>query len=322
MTHTDESDAVNILCNCDDNFAPWCGVMLTSALENLRGHHTVIHLINSGISEAQLSRFHLLQTRYDCTINVITPTAQQLSMLPASVNGWPRSSFVRVLAGELLPRKLGRVIYLDSDIAVDSSLMPLWTLSLEGCACAVVHDDPYLLDYTPRGERFGIKSRYFNSGVMVIDLDEFRRLDIFSRAAEMLRTATTEMDCPDQDVLNILLDGNHVDLPVRWNIKCCLYQTGCTDPDDEDKAEAQGVMNRKVRGIIHYIGHYKPWKNGLYDFYPLEQIWRGYYRKSLWADTPLQPASLSLRERIGRWRHAFAFRHGLPSAYSAYWRRY
>lgn len=313
------SDPIHILCSTDDCYAPWCGVMLTSLLENLKGRRAEIHLIDDGISERHLARFKQLEERYGCEISLIVPSDAQLAKLPESANGWPRASYLRMLVTELLPPSIHRVIYLDVDMAVDTSVEPLWELDLQGNACAVVPDGPVQIGYQPRNEMLGLKSRYFNSGMMVIDLDAFRKFDIAAKGVEMLHRVKPEMDLPDQDILNILLDGNHLDLSTRWNIRSSLYQTIHQEPVGADKEEASKVRRGRLRGIIHYTSILKPWKNDLNDFHPLEHIWRRYHRKSLWADTPLIPARLPLRARLARWRHAFAYRHGLPSAFLSPW---
>lgn len=293
--------------------------MLTSLLHNLHGREAVVHLIDGGISENHLFRFKELEAHSDCKITIIKPSDELLAKLPESANGWPQSSYLRLLVTELLPSNIHKIIYLDSDMAIDTSVEPLWELDLSGNACAVVPDRPCQIGYEPREKLFGLKSRYFNSGMMVIDLDAFRALDIAKRGIEMLRRSTPDMSLPDQDILNVLLDGKHLDLPTRWNVRSSLYQTIHHEAEDADKEDAVRILSGSLRGIIHYTSIHKPWKNDLNTFHPLEHIWRRYHRISLWADVPLIPEKLPLRMRFARWRHAFAYRHGLPSAYTASW---
>ena len=61
---------MNILCATDDNYAPYCGVMLTSFLENHKAFHTEVYIIvkNSLKEEKRLRR---LEERYDVKVNIV-----------------------------------------------------------------------------------------------------------------------------------------------------------------------------------------------------------------------------------------------------------
>ncbi|MCM1337315.1 MAG: glycosyltransferase family 8 protein [Candidatus Amulumruptor caecigallinarius] len=311
---------IHILCSTDDRFAPWCGVMLTSLLHNLDRHAAVVHIVDAGISGTKHRQLLSLEHSYPARLHFITPTPSLLARLPQSVNGWPPASFLRLIATEILPSDLHRVIYLDCDIAVDTSIAPLWHLDLGGKACAVIPDAPPHIGQQPRSAFCDIKGSYFNSGVMVIDLDKFRHLDIAARSLAMLSALPPEFCFPDQDILNILLDGNHVDLPARWNVQSGHFKRERTDISGQELEEVRGVTRGKISGIIHYTEFHKPWCNGINDFHPLEHIWRRYLKLSPWATHGLAPRTLPLRTRLARFRHALAFRLGLPSAYLSVWK--
>lgn len=319
------SSPIHILCSTDDRFAPWCGVMLTSLLHNLAGREAVVHIVDAGLCERHRGRLRSLEHRYPCRVEYVTPAQSLLARLPEGVNGWPPASFLRLAVAELLP-ELERVIYIDCDIAVDTSVAPLWETDLRGKACGAVIDGPNpATDGSRRHEKvgaLGMRGHYFNSGVLLIDIAAFRNLDILGRSITLLSQADATFDCPDQDVLNILLDGEYLPLPTRWNVRTSLYDAHWHEPDDDEEATARGVMRGHLRGIIHYSTHHKPWLNDIRDFHPLEHVWRRYKKMSPYSDEPLTPQKLPLRTRLARWRHALMFRHRLPSAYTSRWKRY
>lgn len=47
---------------------------------------------------------------------------------------YPKEMYYRLLAAQILPAELDKVLYLDPDILVINSLRPLWELGLEGQA--------------------------------------------------------------------------------------------------------------------------------------------------------------------------------------------
>ena len=59
-----EGKTINILCATDDKYAPFCGVMLTSFLENHKAFHTEVYIVvkNRLKEEKRLKR---LEQRYD-----------------------------------------------------------------------------------------------------------------------------------------------------------------------------------------------------------------------------------------------------------------
>lgn len=310
--------AIHILCTLDDTYVTYAGVMLSSLLHNLGKADTVIHVISPDLSAAGMAQLSQLAELYHCKFHFIHPSDQGVANLPQSIKRWPMSSYLRLIAAEVLPRELRRVIYIDCDIIVDTSIRPLWDLDLQGNALAAVCDAPQGEMTIDHVKSLGLKGEYFNSGVMVMDLEKFRTLDIPQRSLNLLCGDASCLEFPDQDILNILLDNECLYLPAIWNIQSAhLKRTGSTSPDIAKTSH--DIRCGKAHGIIHYTGVYKPWLNDLNDFHPLEHIWRRYHKMSPWADVPLSLTDRSLRRRLARLRHAFAFRHGWPSAFDSRW---
>ena len=61
-TENNGSKTMNILCATDDKYAPYCGVMLTSFLENHKAFHTEVYIIvkNRLKAEKKLKRLENL----------------------------------------------------------------------------------------------------------------------------------------------------------------------------------------------------------------------------------------------------------------------
>jgi lipopolysaccharide biosynthesis glycosyltransferase len=71
---------------------------------------------------------------------------------------------------------------------------------------------------------------YFNSGVLVMDLDLWRQLDISERCIKFCRDAG-ELNTADQDAANHVLQGNFLRLDPRWNSFSYLYREYFPAPD-------------------------------------------------------------------------------------------
>ena len=58
-----------------------------------------------------------------------------------NLHDYPKEMYFRLLSSKILPPDLHRIIYLDPDILVINSIVPLWELDLEGkMFAASVHE--------------------------------------------------------------------------------------------------------------------------------------------------------------------------------------
>src|SRR5436190_1054893 len=148
----------------------------------------------------------------------------------------------------LLPRLLGvrRVIYLDCDLLVFRDLSKLFNFELPpGRILAAVPDSETLtLSDDSRTIADAMKlpasRRYFNAGLMLLNLDELRRKNFTERSLEFFRNFRGQYRFHDQSALNFLLHGNIEELPEYWNrpawrfdaqqtndLQCVLHYTRC-----------------------------------------------------------------------------------------------
>ncbi len=123
--------------------------------------------------------------------------------------------YARLLIGDLLPAGWDRVIYLDSDTITRHPLTELWTIDLRGNLLGAVRDD-----YVPTWRQLGLNPGlpYFNSGVMVIDLDAWRRTRLGERAMRYLVEHRGQIRLFDQDALNAAAAGRWWQLDTVWNV--------------------------------------------------------------------------------------------------------
>jgi lipopolysaccharide biosynthesis glycosyltransferase len=157
-----------------------------------------------------------------------------------------KAAYARMFIGDCLPH-LSRCLYLDTDLIVCSDLKELYHIDLQGKIAACVRDisvrqHPETLVDRLKHE-LGLKDplQYFNSGVMLIDLDAWRQHQI---GEELVRVGTEMYDLlhsQDQDALNIVLQDHYLGVEVQWNTS---------------QYEAEESFNQ---GILHLIGSKKPW---------------------------------------------------------------
>ena len=175
------------------------------------------------------------------------------------VRYYSRAMYYRLLAAQLLPAGVDRVLYLDPDILVINALRPLYDTDLEGkLMAASIHRG--LTDLSSRVNRLRLDTPeaegYFNSGVLVMDLAAMRRrmdpAEIFAYARDHADT----LILPDQDILNGLY-GSEL-YPVEeslWNYDARRF--------DRYQLASQGEMDMDWvmdhTAVLHFCGKRKPW---------------------------------------------------------------
>lgn len=171
-----------------------------------------------------------------------------------------KEAYLRFLAAEVLPETLDRVVYLDCDLVVLDDIFELYGADLNGMAIGAVEDARWADGATEsRLVRLGARpsAPYVNSGVLVLDLDTWRRenlaRDLFAFVAEhgslLLRH--------DQDALNVVLQDRIQLLDKRWNVQTLMFSPAARKMLLlEDEAAKQA---RRHPGIIHYSTGSKPW---------------------------------------------------------------
>ncbi len=93
-----------------------------------------------------------------------------------------KEAYIRFWAPDLFPNR-SRVLYMDSDIIVAGPLDELWSMDLQGRALGAVE-----IPNSSRPAEHGMPpgSLYFNSGVLLFDLDAWRARDYTNRCIQYL----------------------------------------------------------------------------------------------------------------------------------------
>jgi lipopolysaccharide biosynthesis glycosyltransferase len=247
-----ETDVV-VACAADGAYAMPLAAMLHSVLAGLRPGRTVTaHIIDAGLSATDRERLADLASPHGAALHWHEPSATGLGAVPA----WGRMSsttYHRLMLARLLPEEVARAIWLDCDLVVATDLVELWESDLGGCHLLAVRD-PVVPTVSSRygireWQRLGLSrdAPYFNAGVMLLDVSQWREDDIGSLASRYLREAG-DVVFWDQEALNAVLSGRWGELDPRWNRM----------PGDER------LGNRKRASgspwIIHFSGTLKPWR--------------------------------------------------------------
>lgn len=165
-----------------------------------------------------------------------------------------KMTFARFLIPHIFSNTVSRVLYLDADLLVLDDLGPLCEIDLEGAVLGGVLDslDMPLKHGKPGFEEvLGKMPRvqyYFNAGVLLIDLERWRKERISEKALEYL-TQHPQSPFGDQDALNVACDGLWKRLDPRWNFHDHHYEKRLANMAPGERP-----------GIVHFTTSLKPWK--------------------------------------------------------------
>ncbi|AXG81941.1 glycosyltransferase family 8 protein [Streptomyces paludis] len=203
------------------------------------------------------------------------------------VSDWVSAAvYVRLAIPQVVPDER-RVLYLDADTLVLGDLRPLLRQSLGGRPIGAVRDpqNPVIGRgiQLPGWEQLEVPygRDYFNSGVMLIDLDRCRRLGVFDRSRTFLAEHPEKARFWDQDALNWAVDDNWQRLDRCWNTFAMSPQAA--QPGFIHYAEADSPLDRllddeKTAALVHYAGPDKPWQE-TYPAGPLRDTYRLFHNE-------------------------------------------
>jgi lipopolysaccharide biosynthesis glycosyltransferase len=181
--------------------------------------------------------------------------------------GGSRGHYLRLTMGRVLSDH-GRILYLDADIIVRGDIEPLLRTDLQGRPIAAVRDatNPVYAGgiALPGWQDLGIPAdrEYFNSGVLVIDLNRCRQEEIFERCFAFIERHPEHLRLWDQDALNRVLEDRWVRLDRLWNTfpLSSLLQTEWMRYNSDEILPLSTLFADEPRArILHYVSPAKPW---------------------------------------------------------------
>jgi lipopolysaccharide biosynthesis glycosyltransferase len=278
--------SVIIAAAADRYYALPLAVMLRSAVVNISPKVRIeAHIVDDGLSVADRDKVEASLPANVVLHWVLRPRAE-FDGLP----NWGRMSLTtyhKLTLGEWLPSQVKRVIWLDADMLVLGDLARLWEADL-GCHLALAAQD-ILVPYV--SSRFGIaahrelglmrQARYFNAGVMLIDVARWRRDEVAARAFDYLRRYHDRVFFWDQEALNVVVADQWEALDPRWNWNPLI---------DRLSAHRRALdETTSDPWIIHFVGNLKPWTyfgssrhQVLYYLWLDQTAWRGWRPKQSW----------------------------------------
>ena len=263
---------LHICLSCDDNYAKYAATVISSIIKNkIVDEQHVFHILYSKLNDDNINKLSNFE-------GVFFHKIDESLFTPYFNNGVCKNVTIPTLYRLKLPSLLpdvDRILYLDCDLIVLSSLFGLYNINLLDNQYAAAVPD---LGFNLHMDRMGFKNSgdnfYFNAGVCLLDLSKMRRDNIEQKLFEYLIENWQHISYSDQDVMNAVLLGNVKMLDKKYNfITPNFYFLDNSNPV-----------------IVHFAG-VKPWKSGFYN--PYREIFWQYFMQTPFANDKKQIAIMN-----------------------------
>jgi lipopolysaccharide biosynthesis glycosyltransferase len=313
-------DPIHITCASNAGYIMPMTVMLSSLIDHFATDRELyIHILNSDATPQQ-------RDDVEESVRLARPDSKLIHVkwykveLPAfsCVKQTRRHTldvFSRYYAPYLIPETVERALYLDGDIILQADVSELFDSTagspallhaIQSLTIPWVSCPEGVFDYKELG--IPAKAPYFNSGVMLMNLRQWRERDITNKLSEYVLRNGPDINEADQGALNALLWNEWVPLDQHWNAHSSLnvpenrLQTGLSEEEWEHL--------RLHPKLIHYTADKKPWMKGV--VFPRYSYFYHYLQKTVYKDTiPHRPR---LEDYLGvrLYYHLWNFLRKLP----------
>ena len=289
ILNNSKTNGIPVIFITDDNYVVPTSVAITSLICNKNKETKYdIFLLTTGLSEENKLLFSQFNTE-DITLTTKTIPLDELENLHTYENDTICQASPAALLKFKIPTiftQYDKVIYLDGDILVNGDLTELYSTDVSGYYVAAVHDTGKLYH---NKEIYKEIPLYFNSGVMLLNLDKCRKEDATNKLIEAKRKST-DNTLMDQNVLNIVFQDAVKIVDIKYNF-LILNLTRASNKFTMDALNA--LFNTKYQNldsisqkacVLHFSSKDKPWKytDGYYS-----KEWYDYFLKSPHKNTPI-----------------------------------
>lgn len=264
MNNLTNKKLIPIFFSTDDNYVQFLEVALRSLIKNAsKDYFYKIIVLNTGLKEENTSKIKQLENE-NVSIdfpNISNAVEELLHKLP-NLYHFGLAAYYRLFIQSLYP-EFDKILYLDCDIVVEGDISKLYETNVDGYLAAGVVEQfilrtPEFSYYTKNA--VGVESKnYINSGIMIMNLKEFRNNRIEEKFTYLINKYNFEVIDPDQAYINFLCQDKIKYLDVSWN-RTPIEEIKCENPN-----------------IIHYALYKKPWQ---YDDVFLGEYFWNYAKES------------------------------------------
>lgn len=274
---------INIAYCTDANYLEYVAVSIMSILMNNSEQALQFFVFVYDVSEEDIKKLQATSEKIQ-VVKIDNAEVEKYNN-DFSIKHLNRSIYIRLIVPRLLKDKVDSFIYLDADTLCFDKISEINEVDINDVICAVSHDSLNIHE-NKNAARLNLSSNYyFNSGFIYINVPNWIANDIERKANTILFEQGKNLPYPDQDALNIVMDGNVRFIDNRWNFLFNWF----TDEQKDTFFSQKSTLPR----IIHFTGGRKPWykeHKGL-----AQQLYTFYHHFTPWRNEELRSYALRMR---------------------------
>jgi len=291
---------LNVLYTCDNNYIWIMGISMISLYENNKNTKELnVYLLGDNITDENKKILKDIASKYDRECFIIDTPKFNIPEVLCSKR-WPISAFTRLFSGQLLPKNLDKILYLDCDTIINDDISDIWDINVKENIFFGVKD--CISKAYKKNIGLNEDSVYVNAGVLLINLDELRKVDITKAIEEYLCKYVNYINYADQDILNGIFGKSMGVLNPEYNVMTILAEyeyrhiLNLRFPTNYYSKEEVHLALQNPK-IIHYTTcmlSVRPWFSN--SNHPYMNVFRKYMDMSIWEDKKLEEFKFNTKE--------------------------
>lgn len=200
----------------DENYASYAAVCIRSIILNNCNKSNIIHILSDSLSHNAIAILKEAASSPNSRLEIHIIDDKILGNLPRGT--WPIQAWYRILLPDAIPPEVDKILYLDCDTLVMSNLADLFKLDISNNSLAALPDPQSFSSTVFQRCGYNKNKKYFCSGIMLINLDYWRKNNLKHKLAEIALELKDRVKFPDQDCLNILCQDSKLLLPYKYGV--------------------------------------------------------------------------------------------------------
>ncbi len=274
-------NTIHLLSCTDKNYLQQLCVLITSLFENKTcTNNFVYHVFHDDLKLTDIEELLKIAQKYNSEVELHDMNTFHLYDSIIRYGHVSKAALYRLSVADILPIDVKKVLYLDCDMVINGDIFNLWNTNIDNYQVAAVEDAPL---FTRHAKLFmPPDSRYFNSGVLLINLEKWRTNNTALKIIEFLVKFPERRTYNDQDGLNAVLHSEWLRLPPVYNQQTVLF---FLPAKRLVYSKSENKIARKFPIIVHYTGvniNTKPWQ--YIDSHPFKRLYFKYLKLTKWSE--------------------------------------
>lgn len=244
----DSNKGIPIFFAVDDGYIPFLAVTLQSLVDNSSSSNQYsIKILHTNVNEENKRKISKYQREnIDIEFVNLNCYVEKVKDKLFTRDYYTNTTYFRLFIPELYPQ-YEKALYLDSDTVVLADIAELYNTDIgENLVAAaqegVIQNIKVYQDYVEKVVGVASYKRFFNAGVLLMNLNELRRFQFQEKILYLLSTVKYSV-IQDEDYLNRMCKGRVKFVDSTWNKM----------PIDIDNVKIENIK------LIHFNYVYKPW---------------------------------------------------------------